>query len=109
MADDIESRIYAFIEKQAGTFVFKSPQLTAETDLDIDMHFAAEEAEQLMNEFFAEFDVARGRFSLHTYYPPDPPLKELLNPFNKRQIPVVPDFTIGMLIESAKAGRWLYD
>lgn len=25
------------------------------------------------------------------------------------RIPQVPDFTIGMLIESARAGRWLYD
>ncbi|EBW5567218.1 hypothetical protein DRV04_23495 [Salmonella enterica subsp. enterica] len=33
----------------------------------------------------------------------------LLNPFRKNDIPQVPDFTIGMLIESARAGRWLYD
>ncbi|APY76942.1 DUF1493 family protein [Salmonella enterica subsp. enterica serovar Manchester] len=44
-----------------------------------------------------------------TYYPPEPPLKHLLNPFRKNDIPQVPDFTIGMLIESAGAGRWLYD
>ncbi|WP_241650378.1 DUF1493 family protein, partial [Rosenbergiella collisarenosi] len=33
----------------------------------------------------------------------------LLNPFKKRAPIPVPDFTLRMLIESAKAGRWLYD
>ncbi|WP_143339108.1 DUF1493 family protein, partial [Cronobacter sakazakii] len=55
------------------------------------------------------FSVARGNFSITTYYPPDPPLSVMLNPFRKREIPIVPFFTIGMLIESARAGRWLYD
>ena len=27
----------------------------------------------------------------------------------KFPVVMVPDFTIGMLIESAKAGKWLYD
>ncbi|MFG1132319.1 DUF1493 family protein [Salmonella enterica] len=49
------------------------------------------------------------RISITTYYPPEPPLKHLLNPFRKNDIPQVPDFTIGMLIASARAGRWLYD
>ncbi|ECF6887240.1 DUF1493 family protein [Salmonella enterica subsp. enterica] len=53
--------------------------------------------------------VDRGNFSITTYYPPEPPLKHLLNPFRKNDIPQVPDFTIGMLIASARAGRWLYD
>lgn len=43
------------------------------------------------------------------YYPPEPPLKHLLNPFRKNDIPQVPEFTIGMLIASARAGRWLYE
>ncbi|HAC6654586.1 TPA_asm: DUF1493 family protein [Salmonella enterica subsp. enterica serovar Abortusovis] len=37
------------------------------------------------------------------------PEPNCLNPFRKNDIPQVPDFTIGMLIESAGAGRWLYD
>ncbi|EDN2684232.1 hypothetical protein GHX79_00770 [Salmonella enterica] len=53
--------------------------------------------------------IARGSFSITTYYPPEPPLKHLLNPFRKNDIPQVPEFTIGMLIASARAGRWLYD
>lgn len=53
----------------------------------------------------------RGEYGIpgRRYYPPDPPLSVMLNPFRKREIPIVPFFTIGMLIESARAGRWLYD
>ncbi|WP_149143502.1 DUF1493 family protein, partial [Salmonella enterica] len=29
--------------------------------------------------------------------------------FRKNDIPQAPEFTIGMLIASARAGRWLYD
>ncbi|EBW7489620.1 acyl carrier protein [Salmonella enterica subsp. enterica serovar Enteritidis] len=47
--------------------------------------------------------------AITTYYPPEPPLKHLLNPFRKNDIPQAPEFTIGMLIASARAGRWLYD
>lgn len=35
--------------------------------------------------------------------------KHLLNPFRKNDIPQAPEFTIGMLIASARAGRWLYE
>lgn len=59
--------------------------------------------------FFTTFNVDKGNFSITTYYPPEPPLKHLLNPFRKNDIPQVPEFTIGMLIESARSGRWLYD
>ncbi|ELY6968140.1 DUF1493 family protein [Salmonella enterica] len=63
----------------------------------------------LMDDFFTTFNVDKGNFSITTYYPPEPPLKHLLNPFRKNDIPQVPEFTIGMLIASARAGRWLYD
>ncbi|WP_141395339.1 DUF1493 family protein, partial [Enterobacter hormaechei] len=31
------------------------------------------------------------------------------NPFKKTEPTPVTDFNVGMLIESAKAGRWLYE
>lgn len=68
-----------------------------------------DEALALMDDFFTTFNVDKGNFSITTYYPPEPPLKHLLNPFRKNDIPQVPEFTIGMLIASARAGRWLYD
>ncbi|MBH1932323.1 DUF1493 family protein [Serratia rubidaea] len=108
MTAEIEARIYALVRKHDGVYLFKEKTLTPDTDLDTDLQLEDDEAEALMNEFFEQFGVDRGNFALETYYPPEPPLSELLNPFKKRDIPIVPDFTINMLIESAKAGRWLY-
>ncbi|ATA20773.1 uncharacterized protein DUF1493 [Gibbsiella quercinecans] len=109
--DNIEQRIFELVRKHDGIYLFKKPTLTHETDLDSDLNLEDDEALALMEEFFSTFSVDKGNFSIKTYYPPDPPLSVVLNPFKKTEpVPVpVPDFTIGMLIESAKAGRWLYD
>ncbi|AXW87940.1 acyl carrier protein [Lonsdalea britannica] len=109
VSDTIEHRIYELVKSYDGIYLFKKKELTPTTDLDSDLRLEDDEALALMDVFFTKFDVDRGKFSITTYYPPEPPLKDLLNPFRKRDIPQVPDFTIGMLIESAKAGRWLYD
>lgn len=84
----------------------KQRLLTQDTDFDTDMQLDVGEVEDLMDEFFKEFQVERGRFKIETYYP-DTPFS--WNPFKKTEPVSVPDFTIGMLIESAKAGKWLYD
>ncbi|MDE1189717.1 MAG: DUF1493 family protein [Pantoea sp.] len=109
MSDDIEQRIYELVRRYDGVYLFKQRTLTPQIDIDSDLNFEDDEAAALMEEFFAEFNVARGTFAIETYYPPELSLSEILNPFNKRAVPVVPDFTLGMLIESAKAGRWLYE
>ena len=95
--------------KASLTYLFKKKELTPSTDLDSDLRLEDDEALALMDDFFTTFNVDRGSFSITTYYPPEPPLKHLLNPFRKNDIPQVPDFTIGMLISSARSGRWLYD
>jgi hypothetical protein len=59
-----------------------------------------------MDEFFKEFQVERGNFKIETYYPDEP---FSWNPFKKMEPVPVPNFTIGMLIESDKTGKWLYD
>ncbi|EKR1728256.1 TPA_asm: DUF1493 family protein [Salmonella enterica subsp. enterica serovar Madelia] len=94
VSDALEQRIY---------------ELTPSTDLDSDLRLEDDEALALMDDFFTTFNVDKGNFSITTYYPPEPPLKHLLNPFRKNDIPQVPEFTIGMLIASARSGRWLYD
>ncbi|MDO6409691.1 DUF1493 family protein [Pantoea phytobeneficialis] len=109
MSGDIEQRIYELVRRYDGVYLFKQKTLSPQIDIDSDLNFDADEAAALMEEFFSEFNVARGTFSIAAYYPPEPSLGAILNPFNKRQVPVVPDFTLGMLIESAKAGRWLYE
>ncbi|MFP2239428.1 DUF1493 family protein [Pseudescherichia vulneris] len=92
------SGVYMFRKKKYDTY-------TAESSVHFDVRLDVDEAEELMNAFFMEFNVGPGNFKLETYYPE---VEFSLNPF-KKQIVDVPDFTIGMLIESAKAGKWLYD
>lgn len=108
MIDSIEQRVYQLVRSYAGTYLFniKAIELTPETDLDTDVSLDDLEAEDLMNEFFKKFNVKRGRFNIETYYPSVPFSWDL---FRKIHPVPVPDFTIGMLVESAKSGEWLYD
>ena len=103
---EIEKRIFDFVQRHYGHYLFKKPVLNGFTDFDTDLGLDDDEAEELMNAFFNEFAVERGNFSIETYYP-DKPVS--LNPFKKAEPVQVPDFTINMLITSAQAGRWLYD
>ena len=110
MVDDIEQRIFALVRRYNGVYLFNNEKkqrlLTRDTDFDTDMQLDVSEAEDLMDEFFKKFQVERGQFKIETYYPDEP---FSWNPFKKFPPVPVPDFTIGMLIESAKAGKWLYD
>lgn len=108
MVESIEQRVYELVQPYAGTYLFtiKQVKLTPETDLDTDLGIDELEAEDLMNEFFEKFNVDRNNFKIETYFPN---LPFSWNPFKKTEPVPVPDFTIGMLIESAKAGKWLYD
>jgi len=108
MVDGIEQRIYELVLPYAGTYIFniKKVELTPDTDFDSDLSLDDLEVEDLMNDFFKIFNVEKGNFKIETYYPN---LPFSWNPFKKTKPMSVPDFTIGMLIESAKAGKWLYD
>lgn len=107
--DSVEERIYELVRAHDGFYLFKRMELTPATDFDSDLRLEDDEALDLMDDFFLKFNVDRGNFSIETYYPPEPPLNGFFDLFRKRDIPQVPDFNINMLIESAKAGRWLYD
>ncbi|HIB9010901.1 MULTISPECIES: DUF1493 family protein [Citrobacter] len=108
MVISIEQRVYELVRPYAGTYLFnhKQVELTPETDLDTDLGIDELEVEDLMNEFFEKLNVERCNFQIETYFPN---LPFSWNPFKKTEPVPVPDFTIGMLIESAKAGKWLYD
>ena len=108
MVENIEKRVYEIVRPYAGVYVFsaKPVPLTPETDLDTDLSIDDLEAEELMEQYFSEFKVDKGNFNIKKYYPETP---ISWNIFKKTEPVPVPDFTIGMLIESAKAGRWLYD
>lgn len=108
MVASLEQQVYELVRPYAGTYLFniRQVELAPEIDLDTDLNIDELEAEDLMNKFFEQLNVERGNFRIETYFPH--PLFSW-NPFKKTESIPVPDFTIGMLIESAKAGRWLYD
>lgn len=110
MAGNIEQRIYALARRYNGVYLINNEKnqqlLNPSTDLDTDMWLDVGEAEELMEGFFREFNVDRGSFNIKIYYPDVPFSWNLF----KKSVPVpVPDFTISMLIESARAGKWLFD
>lgn len=108
MVDNVEHQIYELIRPYAGTYIFniRKVELNRDTDLNSDLSIDELEAEDLMNDFFNKFNVDKGKFNIQTYFP-DIPFS--LNPFRKTEPVPVPAFTINMLIESAKAGKWLFD
>ncbi|WP_147200857.1 DUF1493 family protein [Pantoea sp. CCBC3-3-1] len=108
MVDNIEQRVIDLVTRHSGAYVFRKKKYdtyTAESNIHFDVRLDIDDTEELMDEFFTEFNVERGDFNLKKYYP-DVPFS--WNPFKKHLVDV-PNFTIRMLIESAKAGRWLYD
>lgn len=110
MEEDIDQRIYSLVRRYNGVSFFnnerKQRPLNPETDLDTDLKLDVGEAEELMEAFFTAFNVDKGNFRIETYFPDEP---FSWAPFKKLPPIPVPDFTIAMLIESAKVGRWLYN
>lgn len=110
ITDEFDEKVYALVRRYNGRGVFTEQELRPETDLDADLYFSEDEAQSLMNEFFVEFNVRWENFTLATYYPPEPPLLAIPNLFRRRRfVSEVPDFTISMLIELTRVGRWRYD
>jgi|SRR5471030_848485 len=107
MVEDIEQKVIDLATRHDGAYLFKKSKkntITPEWSIHFDLRLDVDEAQELMDEFFTEFSVSRERFSLDTYYPE---VLFSLNPFKKKVLDI-PNFTIGMLIESAKTGKWLY-
>ncbi|MCA8236277.1 DUF1493 family protein [Burkholderia cenocepacia] len=107
---DIDDRVIEFVRRKAGFSVASRGAGVAEnTDLDVDLGFDAVEVEEVMMAYSEEFNVDMNGFDIKKYYPEDDfSLLDLINPFRKKVVHHVPDLNVRMLIESAKAGRWLY-
>jgi len=105
---DIETRVLAMVTRYSGVYLFrkkKYEEYTPESSIHFDVKLDQEEAEELMEEFFQKFNVKKEGFDISNYYPE---VELSWNPF-KKQVVDIPEFKVSMLIESAKAGRWLYD
>jgi len=95
--DAIEKRVYELIQPWNGRswLTFKIPRLNGETSLNLTMNMDEEEAQDLLDEIFTEFNLRHTELDFSLYFP----VKN-----RKCGKPL----TIDMLIKSAEAGRWLY-
>ncbi|MBJ7223209.1 MULTISPECIES: DUF1493 family protein [Pectobacteriaceae] len=102
----IERRVIELIKKYDGHIFFAKRFLviTPDTDLKRNVKLASEDAIALLTEYVESFGISTQDISFTDYFPNEKGLFEAFTP----KAPPKP-LTVGMLIESAKEGRWLYD
>lgn len=95
----IEQRIYALLQPYCGrswkTLRIAQPDNDTALNQRKGMNIDPQDAEELLMSIFTEFNLNHQDLNFSVYYPEN----------RKDEKPL----TINMLIESAKAGRWLYD
>ncbi len=109
MVEGIEKRVIEMFTIRSGTYLFRKKKYdtyTPESSIHFDVQLDQDDVEELVEDYSKEFNVDMSNFHLETYYPE---VKFSWNPFKKPEPVDVPDFTIDMFIQSAKAGRWLYE
>lgn len=100
MVDQLEQRIHELITpyNPRRWLTNKRVPLTGETSLNMTIEMDEEEAYELLNEIFDEFGMNIEDINFFAYFPKSLRRKDMDKPL-----------TIDMLVESAKAGKWLYD
>ncbi|MEA5103513.1 DUF1493 family protein [Pantoea sp. S18] len=92
---------------------FKRQALTPETSLSTGKYpWADEDAIEILEEYFTRFNVEKRDFSFIKYWPNEEvfmPLNFFRSKANKWKWIEPQPLTLNMLVESAKAGYWLYD
>ncbi|EDK6121345.1 cytoplasmic protein, partial [Salmonella enterica subsp. enterica serovar Schwarzengrund] len=74
--------------------------ITLDTSIRDDLKLVFEDSEELLQEYFKRWNIDPEGFDILNY----------LNPeyFGSKETDPRKPLTVGMLVESAKAGRWLY-
>ncbi|MCW1877327.1 DUF1493 family protein [Erwinia sp. INIA-01] len=112
----IQQQVMAWYDENWNSRVFpffKRPMLTLETSLSTGKYpWSADDAMDILEDYFSRFSVDRQTFAFHSYWPNEEtfiPINFLRSKENKWQWLEPKPLTLNMLVESAKAGRWLYD
>ncbi|MBT0728736.1 DUF1493 family protein [Rosenbergiella nectarea] len=113
--DAIQDAVLEWYDKYYNVkplFSKKKPQLTLDTSLSTGKYpWARETGDDILNDYFKRFNVESSAFDLLLYWPYEKGfLPNVLRPLSQK-IPDVPPkpLTLRMLVESAKAGRWLFN
>lgn len=92
---------------------FRKPAVTLETSLSTGKYpWAGEDASEILDDYFARFQVDRKNFLFRKYWPNEEvfmPLNFLRSKENKWRWIEPEPLTLKMLVESARTGHWLYD
>jgi len=78
-------------------------QVTPEWRLNEDLTFTPEDAEEFLLDVFTHFKIDYSQLDTRNYIEYEYPL------WQKNAVKEIKPLTVAMIIESAKAGRWLYD
>ncbi|WP_411754147.1 DUF1493 family protein [Serratia sp. (in: enterobacteria)] len=68
-------------------------------------NFVQEELEEMLVDLFTRYEISHDNFDLDEYFEPEWPVWLW---WKKLQRKVYKPLTVNMIIESAKAGKWLY-
>ncbi|MBK4769860.1 MAG: DUF1493 family protein [Pantoea sp. Morm] len=115
MVSDIEIAVLKWYQENYNArplFSRTQPELSYKTSLNTGPYpWARETGDEIMQDYFQRFDVDNRGFDFLTYWPYEKGLiPNFLRPKSQRISDQAPKpLTLQMLIESAKAGRWLYD
>jgi len=100
---DINKAIIDLVNNHTGISLTPwKKKITPEIIINLELGFFKEEAEELMDNFFTKFNVSRNQFRINSYF------QENLGFFKRNSDAKISDLKVSMLIESAKAGQWLF-
>lgn len=116
-SDDIGQQVFDWYDEKWNlrTPFSKKKPLTPDISLSTGKYpWIWEDGLEIMEEYFKVFKVDNAGFVFMKYWPQEisitSALLSLLTPKSKRNKAQEPEpLTISMLMESAKAGRWLYE
>jgi len=96
MVEDIEKSVFELIEKYnaPSLFTFKRHPLKHETELNGDFRMDPDDAYELLEKFAEKFSIEPNEIEFSRYYPE-----------SRQETKHV--LTIQMLVDSARAGRWI--
>lgn len=115
MVTDIENAVTEWYETGYNVkplFAKSAPVLTPETGLNTGKYpWARETGDEIMKDYFQHFNVDSSDFNFLSYWPYEKGiLPNFIRPKSQKISQADPKpLTIQMLIDSARAGRWLFD
>lgn len=97
-----ENEILTYLTEKYSTH--KKPVLK-EWTFQEHFNFVQEELEEMLVDLFTRYEISHDNFDLDEYFEPEWPVWLWWKKLQRR---VYKPLTVDMIIESAKAGKWLY-